>query len=147
MREIGPRSVRAAGISSDVARRAVEHYVFLGLPAHDIAEMMGVSESTLWRYYGDIISDAGKSNLAYIADSMMHKALTGDTTAAIFILKARAGWRDRDRLEVTGKDDGPIEIAGGRQEVVARIIEHVDKIKREALPAPEPVKDKEKDDE
>jgi hypothetical protein len=53
----------------------------------------------------------GKASAIYdIAQSLIAKAREGDTASMIFFLKTQAGWRETDRLEVSGVNGGPIRV-------------------------------------
>jgi hypothetical protein len=45
-----------------------------------------------------------------VAEGLIAKARGGDTASAIFFLKTQAGWRETDRLEVSGVNGGPIRV-------------------------------------
>ena len=49
------------------------------------------------------------SAIATVAKGLLQKALDGNLTAQIFYLKTQAGWREKESIELTGKDGGPIE--------------------------------------
>lgn len=51
------------------------------------------------------------------------KQVVPDVTAAIFWLKNRQPqrWRDKQNVELTGKDGGPVEVADVREELARRI--------------------------
>ena len=90
-------------------RALVEKMTFLGYTQDRIAEIMGFSVDTLQRHYPQEIAQGKHGRLTEVADSLFQSAKKGDTTAAIFILKTQAGWRDKPtQIEVTGADGGPI---------------------------------------
>jgi len=65
------------------------------------------------RQYYDYEFKNGQSNLVNdIAGSLAQRALSGSDTAAIFLLKTRGKgqFSERQQLELTGKDGGPIQI-------------------------------------
>jgi hypothetical protein len=45
-----------------------------------------------------------------VAEGLIAKARGGDTASAIFFLKTQAGWRETDRLEVSGVNGAPIRV-------------------------------------
>jgi len=54
--------------------------------------------------------DEGRNKaIATVGKGLLKKALDGNLTAMIFYLKTQAGWREKESLELTGKDGGPIE--------------------------------------
>ena len=93
------------------------------LPLHQIADVFGISDSTLRRRMEEDprVLEAykrGKANVdAQIAGSLVQKALNGDTTSQIFYLKTQCGWRETTRTENVGEGGGPI-----RQEHIVRFI-------------------------
>jgi len=72
-----------------------------------------IDEKTLRLYFAEeIAAGRPKANIA-VAQSLFAEATKGDdararVTAAIFWLKTRAGWKETDRVELTGKEGGPI---------------------------------------
>lgn len=45
-----------------------------------------------------------------VAQGLLQKARSGDTTSAIFYLKTQAGWRETQKIEHTGADGAPIQV-------------------------------------
>lgn len=77
-----------------------------GYPVEKIAEVTGtegISVPTLYRYYGDILKRASSSTNAKVIRALFNKAIAGDTTAIIFWLKTRAGFKDNTNLQINGK--------------------------------------------
>jgi len=73
--------------------------------------MLGIDPKTLRKHYRDELYHGHVKANAKVAENLFRKA-TGEgresVTAAIFWLKARAGWRETSVHEVSGKDGGPI---------------------------------------
>ena len=95
-------------------RRQVEALASCGTPYELIARVIDISVPTLTKHYGEVLEVAGVKANAMIAQSLYKRALSNDKgaiTAAIFWLKARAGWRDNIPLDETGAPVGKKEIA------------------------------------
>ncbi len=92
-------------------RRQVEVMAGFGMPETGIARMVGVDAPTLRRHYADELQGGEFKANTKVAENLYRKA-TGEgreaVTAAIFWLKARAGWRETNVHELTGKNAGPI---------------------------------------
>lgn len=59
-----------------------------------------------------IYMDEGRAiGIAKIAQSLAQRAIDGDTTAAIFYLKAQAGWKDRTEVVHSGSITHELELA------------------------------------
>lgn len=85
---------------------------FAGFTMSQVCNALRLSESTVRQYY-DFEFKNGQTNLvSEIAGSLAQRALSGSDTAAIFLLKTRGNGKfsERNALELTGKDGGPIEI-------------------------------------
>lgn len=54
-----------------------------------------------------------------IAQSLIARARGGGTASMIFYLKTQTGWRERDRLQVTGHNGGPVEVTSAREKIRA----------------------------
>lgn len=84
--------------------------VIAGINQPDIAKVMGISEDTLQRKYRETLDISAAKTLANIANTLVQKALNGDTASIIFYLKTRGkkqGWSER--IEVTGADGDRIK--------------------------------------
>ena len=56
--------------------------------------------------------------VAHVANSLLQKARSGDTTSMLFYLKTQAGWRETAALEVMAPDAADLVIAGSMGPVV-----------------------------
>lgn len=115
---------------TDVLRAQVEALAGFGVIEDEIAAYIGVTGKTLRKYYRAQL-DVGhvKANVAVARRLFAHA--TGDSVAAaIFWLKARAGWREKVEVAHSGDigthDSGAIaskllpELAAGRAATAAR---------------------------
>lgn len=100
-------------------RALVKRLASFGLTDDQIADAIETSEATLKRYCAAELALGRAKALATIAGKLYVKAAAGDTACMIFYLKSRGGWRER--VEVTGKDGGPVEVAHVREELDRRI--------------------------
>ena len=73
-----------------------------GIPQPEIAEAVGIDPKTLRKYYAKELRGATTIANARVAESLFKQATDGNTAAAIFWLKARAGWREKVDVEHAG---------------------------------------------
>jgi hypothetical protein len=93
-------------------RKTVEAMASYGIPQDAIGEVLGIDPKTLRKHYDRELTIAATKANALVAQSLFakatSKAVTGPSvTAAIFWLKARAGWRTSDPQRPN--DDWPLE--------------------------------------
>ena len=75
-------------------RRQVEAMAAYGIPAPDIAQVVGVDPKTLRKCYRHEL-DLGETKAnAQVAGFLFNAAKNGNVTAQIFWLKTRARWRE-----------------------------------------------------
>ena len=70
--------------------------------------MIGIDPKTLRLHYRDELDLASAKANAVVGGALFNKAKAGDTTAMIFWMKTRAGWKETHGVEHTGKDGGQI---------------------------------------
>ena len=99
---------------TDAIRKQVEALASYGVPRDEIAKVVGICGNTLVKHYGDTLETAAIKANSLVAQSLFNRAVKGDgsaaTSAAIFWLRTRAGWREKDVHEVTGPNGGPLQI-------------------------------------
>ena len=99
---------------TDASRKQVEALASFGVPRGEIAKVAGMCLNTLSKHYGDTLDIAATKANSLVAQSLFNRAVKGDgaaaTSAAIFWLKVRAGWREKNVHEVTGLNGGPMQM-------------------------------------
>ena len=92
--------------------QTVANMVFAGQTAETICRVLKMSMTTLYEHYKDEVDTGQASMVNQISTSLAQRAMGGSDTAAIFLLKTRGGGKftERNAVELTGKDGGPIEI-------------------------------------
>ena len=90
------------------SRSQVKTLVSMGASHDDICLVIGVSKPTMYKYYREELDAGAIEANATVAQSLFQQATNPDkpnVVAAIFWLKARAGWRDADPREGVGKKE------------------------------------------
>lgn len=99
---------RPAFQPTDKDRATVKSMSAFGIPDYEIAKVIGITPPTLRKHFWQELEVGHIEANAKVAQSLFKKA-TGDgnqsVQAAIFWLKARAGWRDKAPEETLGKKE------------------------------------------
>lgn len=109
---------RPAHKPTEQSRTQVKTLAAVGIRHEDIASKLGISADTLTKYYRQELDEGRIDANAQIGKSLYEQAKTGNTTAMIFWLKTRAGWKETQVNELVGKDGMPIEFKEVRLTVV-----------------------------
>lgn len=105
---------------TEQTRSKVKSMAGFGTPQADIASNIGVSEPTLRKHYREEL-DTGAAEANAMVGQFIYKLASGRalkegatwadcSRQAMFWAKTRMGWRETDRLEVTGKDGENIKV-------------------------------------
>ena len=93
---------------SDDQRRLVRALAGFGIIHDDIARQVGCEPKTLRKHFRDELDRGSVEATAKVAQSLFQMATTGkNVAAAIFWMKARAGWKEKHEVQVT---TNPIEL-------------------------------------
>ena len=84
---------------TDRQRAEAEAYAAVGVPHHDIAALLGMSTHTLLKHYKTELTIGKAKANAKVGKSLFQQATEGNTSAAIFWMKAQAGWREKQEIE------------------------------------------------
>jgi hypothetical protein len=92
--------------------QTVANMVFAGMTQDTICRVLKMGLDTLHNHYKHELETGQAGMVNQISTSLAQRALSGSDTAAIFLLKTRGNGKfsERNALELTGKDGGPIEI-------------------------------------
>ena len=91
-------------------RTKVNTLASVGIPQEDIAKIIGITKNTLIKHYRKELDTAMTMANASIAQTLFKQAKDGNTSAAIFWLKCRAGWSEKQSIEHTGANGGDINV-------------------------------------
>lgn len=81
-------------------RGMVEAMAAMGMSVNEIAVQLDLRPGQINEHYGrELVTASGRANLA-VARAMFEKAKAGDMTAAKFWLQNRAGWREKQDVQV-----------------------------------------------
>ena len=78
-----------------ILQDTVTMHAMIGTPQEDIARVIGIDPKTLRLHYRDELDLAALKANATIGGALFNKAKGGDTSAMIFWMKTRAGWREK----------------------------------------------------
>jgi hypothetical protein len=100
---------RPAYEPSEKDRAQVSALTAMGIPDYDIAKVMQISEPTLRKYYFRELEIGHISANSKVAQTLYKTATDPSNpksvTAAIFWLKARAGWKEDSGMPAMGKKE------------------------------------------
>ena len=92
--------------ASDDQRRTVRAMAGFGVPQEDIAAFLKIDPKTLRKHFRDELDQGVVEANAKVAQSLFNMATKqNNVAAAIFWLKARAGWSERQRIEFSAAAD------------------------------------------
>jgi len=94
----------------------VETLASFGVPGEKIANYIGISRTTLYKYYGDVLAKARINRVMEVASCLFHNATSNMNVASqIYYLKTQGkdlGWTESsaETIELEDKNVGKIEI-------------------------------------
>lgn len=107
---------------TDEQRETVKLFAGYGIPQEAIAAHIDIDPKTLRLHFRHELDEGMTDANAKVAKTLFEMATQDkNTAAAIFWLKARAGWREKSEVELTGRDGGPIEVNQVRERILSRI--------------------------
>ena len=86
---------------SKESRQLVQLHATIGTPQKVIADILDIDDKTLTKYYRAELDQAMARANASVGGALFNKATKGDTAAMIFWMKTRAGWREKQEVDVT----------------------------------------------
>ena len=93
---------------TDDQRRTVKAMAGFGVPHVDIAIFLGIDAKTLRKHFrGELDRGTIEANVKVAQTLFTMATVDKNVAAAIFWMKARAGWREKQEVEVTGKTNAP----------------------------------------
>ena len=95
---------------TEETRSKVENLAAAGVRHEDIALYLGITRPTLDKHYSKELKIGNIKANAAVAQTLYRQAMDGNTTAAIFWLKTRAGWRETQKVEMSA--DVKTELSG-----------------------------------
>ena len=87
---------------TDETRKLARALSAVGITHEDIASKIEISADTLVKYYKKELADGRIDANAQIGKGLFEQAKNGNTAAAIFWLKTRAGWKETTVQELHG---------------------------------------------
>ena len=95
---------------TDEQRRTARAMAAFGVPQKGIARHFEIDGKTLRKHFRRELDTGMVEANVKVAQSLFTMATKGNNVAAaIFWMKARAGWREKNTLEITGKDGAPAD--------------------------------------
>lgn len=106
------------------SRQIVQLHATIGTAQDLIADILNIDPKTLRKHYRAELDHATAQANATIGGALFNKAKGGDTTAMIFWMKTRAGWRETAVVDHTSSDksmtpNSAAEILGAKLDAIA----------------------------
>ncbi len=96
------RGGRRAHVPTPESRETVKMLKLVGATDEQVGRILGMSTDSLVKHYRQDLDDGKAELLGKVAQTLYQKALDGDVTSCIFILKTKAKWSEKieiDRLD------------------------------------------------
>lgn len=90
-------------IPTEETKKLVRSLSAVGIRYVDIASKLEISDDTLVKHYKKDLEDGRTDANASIGQTLFQQAKNGNTAAAIFWLKTRAGWKETNAIEHSGE--------------------------------------------
>ena len=91
-------------------RKTVKALSGFGVPQDAIAAYVGIDPKTMRKHFRDELDRGSVEATAKVAQTLFHLSTVEKNVASvIFWMKARAGWREKTNVEVTGPDGRPVQ--------------------------------------
>lgn len=98
-------------VPNDELRLKVLEMVACGMEPEDIAYVFHCTPYEVTLHYKEEIERGPRITTGQVAHGLLENAIkNGDVAAQQFWLKNRAGWMPPQKVELTGKDGGPVAI-------------------------------------
>jgi hypothetical protein len=79
---------------TDADKKAVKELILLGTNREKIAVIIGITQPTLEKYYGEMLDNYQSRMLSRVAGKAYGMALDGNPFMVQFVLRTRAGWKE-----------------------------------------------------
>lgn len=94
---------------TDHAKGITKGLAIAGYTDEAIADHLGITPQCLRKHHREDLKFGREGVKALAASALVKAVKEGNISAIIFFCKTRLGFRETDRLEVTGADGQPIE--------------------------------------
>lgn len=91
-----------------------------GLTQEDIAAVLGCSADTIYRNYAGAFAIGRQKCMSSLRRKQFEMAMKGDRTMLVWLGKNLLG--QKDRHELTGKDDSPLMPEVDREELIGKLL-------------------------
>lgn len=88
---------------TDQNREFVFNMSRAGITQSQIADIIGIDDKTLRKYYREELDNATALTVTQVAGCLLKKALDGDTPSQIFYLKTKGGWSEKLNIDMNQK--------------------------------------------
>ena len=90
-------------IPTEEQRAIVQRMCIANMTHEQMAEVIGVSKSTLQVAFSELLVSGKNRVTAQVVGALVKAALSGNVGAQCFYLKCQAGWKETSRVEIDGK--------------------------------------------
>ena len=116
-------------IKTEEDSKLVEALAIAGVNQTLIAQIVKISEPTLRKNFRSQLDTSKARANAIISQALFKKAKDGNVVAQIFWLKTQAGWKERNALELTGKDGDKLFSEERQLIEIRKIFDEIDFVK------------------
>ena len=118
-----PKRGRPPHKPTEATRRQVMQFSAMGLTKRQIAKLLAIGEGSMYKYYRNELETAESQALFNVATNLYNIATDptnkSSAVAAMFWMKTRGGWREKNRLdEMEQKAIETAEGSGNSQQVL-----------------------------